>query len=230
MEKKTIALFRKILKAVAPPPDILPSEWAEKNLILNESALSTGRWHSDTVPFQKEIIDAVVDPELEKIVIMSSSQGGKNVIVNIIIGYYIDVDPSPIMLIEPTLELAEDYSKRRLAPIIQDTKCLREKVYETKSRDSNNTILLKLFPGGSLNLVGANSPRSLASKPIRIVIADEVDGFEISAGREGDPLKLADKRSITYWNRKKIYISTPVIKGASRIEKEYRPGRRKNGA
>lgn len=224
MEKKTIALFRKILKAAAPPPDILPSEWAEKNLILNESALSTGRWHSDTVPFQKEIIDAVVDPELEKIVIMSSSQGGKNVIVNIIIGYYIDVDPSPIMLIEPTLELAEDYSKRRLAPIIQDTKCLREKVYETKSRDSNNTILLKLFPGGSLNLVGANSPRSLASKPIRIVIADEVDGFEISAGREGDPLKLADKRSITYWNRKKIYISTPVIKGASRIEKEYLAG------
>src|SRR5690554_1571175 len=111
MKKRTIALFRKILKAAAPPPDILPSEWAEKNLILNESALSTGRWHSETVPFQKEIIDAVVDSEVEKIVIMSSSQGVKNVIVNIIVGYYIDIDPSPIMLIEPTLELAEDYSK-----------------------------------------------------------------------------------------------------------------------
>ena len=224
MEKRTIALFKKILKAVAPPPDILPSEWAEENLILNESALSTGRWRSDTVPYQKDIIDAVVDPEVEKIVIMSSSQGGKNVIVNIIIGYFIDVDPSPIMLIEPTLDLAEDYSKRRLAPIIQDTKCLREKVYETKSRDSNNTILLKLFPGGSLNLVGANSPRSLASKPIRVIIADEVDGFEASAGKEGDPLKLADKRAITFWNRKKIYISTPVLKGTSRIEKEYLSG------
>ena len=224
MEKRTIALFKKILKAVAPPPNILPSEWAEENLILNESALSTGRWRSETVPYQKEIIDAVVDPEVEKIVIMSSSQGGKNVIVNIIIGYFIDIDPSPIMLIEPTLELAEDYSKRRLAPIIQDTKCLKEKIYETKSRDSNNTILLKLFPGGSLNLVGANSPRSLASKPIRVIIADEVDGFEASSGKEGDPLKLADKRAITYWNRKKIYISTPVLKGASRIEKEYLAG------
>jgi phage terminase large subunit GpA-like protein len=224
MEQKTINLFRRILKTVAPPLDIKPSGWAEQNLVLNESALSNGKWRPDTAPWQPEIMDAVKDPTVEKIVIMSASQGGKNVIVNTIIGYYVDVDPCPIMLIEPSLELAEDYSKRRLAPLISDTRVLREKIHEAKSRDSNNTILLKLFPGGSLNLVGANSPRSLASKPIRVVIADEIDGFELSAGKEGDPLKLADRRSTTYWNRKKIYVSTPVLAGFSRIEQEFLKG------
>jgi phage terminase large subunit GpA-like protein len=224
MEQKTINLFRRILKTVAPPLDIQPSEWAKQNLVLNESALSTGKWRPDTAPYQIEIMNAVVDPKVEKVVIMSASQGGKNVIVNTIIGYFVDIDPCPIMLIEPTLELAGDYSKRRLAPLIKDTKALREKIHEAKSRDSDNTILLKLFPGGSLNLVGANSPRSLASKPIRVVIADEIDGFELSAGKEGDPLKLADRRSTTYWNRKKIYVSTPVLAGLSRIEQEYLKG------
>jgi phage terminase large subunit GpA-like protein len=224
MKQKTINLFRRILKTVAPPLDILPSKWAEQNIVLNESALSTGKWRPDTAPYQIEIINAVKDPVVEKIVIMSASQGGKNVIVNIIIGYFVDIDPCPIMLIEPGLELAEDYSKRRLAPLIADIKVLREKIHEAKSRDSSNTILLKLFPGGSLNLVGANSPRSLASKPIRVVIADEIDGFELSSGKEGDPLKLADRRSTTYWNRKKIYVSTPVLSGVSRIEQEYLKG------
>src|SRR5690554_6060176 len=74
MEKRTIALFKKILKVVAPPPDVLPSGWAEKNLVLNESALSTGKWRSNTAPYQKEIIDAVIDPEVEKIVIRSEER------------------------------------------------------------------------------------------------------------------------------------------------------------
>lgn len=224
MEQKTIQLFRRILKAVAPPADIKPSEWAEQNLILNESALSTGKWKPDTAPYQSEIMDAIIDPDVEKIVLMGASQGGKNVIINTIISYFIDVDPCPIMLIEPTLELAEDYSKRRLAPLIKDIKVLRDKIHEAKSRDSNNTILLKLFPGGSLNLVGANSPRSLASKPIRIIIGDEIDGFDVSSGKEGDPLKIADRRATTFWNRKKIYASTPLAEETSRIKKEYEKG------
>lgn len=224
MEQKTIDLFKRTLKTLAPPPDIKPSDWAEQNLVLAESAFSAGRWRKDTVPFQVEIMDAVTDPEIEKIVIMSSSQGGKNVIANTIIGYFIDIDPCPIMLIEPTLELAQDYSKRRLAPLIRDTKCLKEKISESKSRDSNNTILLKLFPGGSLNVIGANSPRTAASKPIRVVIGDEIDGFEPT--KEGDLLKIAARRQTTYENRKTIYISTPLLKDTSRIEKEYLKGTR----
>lgn len=227
MEDKTISLFQDCMKGFAPPPDIKVSRWAEENRVLSrESSAEPGKWRNDRAPYQVEIMDATNDPEVEEIIAKTCSQVGKNEIINNIIGYFIDIDPCPILLIEPTLELAEDYSKRRIAPLINDTKVLHEKVSDFKSRDSSNTILSKNFPGGSLVLVGANSPRGLASKPIRVVIADEIDGFPASAGEEGDPLSLAEKRTITFINRKKIKVSTPTIKGASRIDEEYMKGTR----
>lgn len=227
MENKTVVLFQEVIGLFAPPPDVKVSQWAEQNRVLSrESSAEPGKWRNDRAPYQVEIMDAVNDPEIESIVVMSCSQVGKNEIINNILGYYIDIDPCPILLIEPTLELAEDYSKRRIAPLVRDTKVLKEKISDSKSRDSNNTILSKNYPGGSLALVGANSARGLASKPIRIVIADEIDGFPLSAGVEGDPLELAEKRTITYPNRKKIKVSTPTIKGVSRVEEEYMKGTR----
>lgn len=190
-----------------------------------ESSSVPGRWRTEKTPYLKDIMDAASDNKTIRIVVMSASQGGKNEMINNVLGRYIDIDPCPMLMIEPSLELAEDYSKRRLSALFRDTECLRNKIYNSKSRDSNNTILSKNFPGGSLALVGANSPRGLASKPIRIVIGDEIDGFPESAGTEGDPIKLAEKRTLTYKRRKKIiYVSTPTIKGKSRIEKEYLKG------
>ena len=95
------------------------------------------------------------------------------------------------------------------------------KVKDPRARDSNNTTLHKIFPGGSLSLVGANSPAGLASRPIRIILADEVDRFPASAGSEGDPLSLARKRTSTFHNSKVIAVSTPTIKGVSRIEDAF---------
>ncbi len=227
MENKTIALFNDLIKFFSPPPAIRVSEWAERNRILSrESSAEPGKWRNDRAPYQVEIMDAVNDPEVETIVAMTCSQVGKNEIINNILGYFIDIDPCPILLIEPTLAMAEDYSKRRIAPLIRDTKVLREKISDVKSRDSNNTILSKAFPGGSLVIIGANSPGELSSKPIRIVIADETDRFPLSAGTEGDPMELADKRTITFPNRKKVRVSTPGLKGVSRIEDEYQKGTR----
>lgn len=142
-------------------------------------------------------------------------------IVNNIIGYHMDYDPAPLLLLMPTLDLAQSYSKKRLAPMIRDTPALRSKVKDAKSRDSDNTLLEKGFPGGYIAIVGANSPTGLSSRPIRVLLADEVDRFPASAGTEGDPLSLAEKRTKTFWNRKKIVVSTPTDKGISRIEKEY---------
>lgn len=183
-----------------------------------------GRRRNSRAPYRVEIMDVVNDSEIESIVVMPCRQVGKNEIINNILGYYEDIDPCPILLIEPTLELAEDYSKRCIAPLVRDTKVLKEKISDSKSRDSNNTILSKNYPSGSLALVGANSAIGLASKPIRIVIADEIDSFPLSAGVEGDPLELAEKRTITYPNRKKIKVSTPTIKGVSRVEEKYIKG------
>lgn len=157
-------------------------------------------------------------------VVESSSQVGKSEIVNNIIGYYIDCDPGPMLMIQPTIEMAQDYSKRRIAPMVRDTEVLAAKVAEAKTRDLNNTILMKIFPGGFLAMGGANSPAGLASRPIRILLGDEVDRYPDSAGSEGDPLMLAERRTTTFWNRKIIYVSTPTIAGASRIEEEYEKG------
>lgn len=166
-------------------------------------------------------MDAVNDARCEDIIIMSSAQVGKTELILNIIGYYIDYDPSPILALQPTLEMAQTFSKDRLAPMLRDTPALKGKVKDARSRDSGNTILHKTFPGGHITMVGANSAAGLASRPIKVVLMDEVDRYPASAGTEGDPIKLAEKRTTTFWNRKKIKVSTPTIKGRSPIEKEF---------
>jgi phage terminase large subunit GpA-like protein len=164
-------------------------------------------------------MDAFTDRRVTDIVIMTSAQVGKTEVLNNIIGYLMDQDPCPIMMVQPTLKMAEAVSKDRLTPMMRDTPVLAGLV--ARQRDAGNTLLHKQFPGGHLTLAGANSPSSLASRPIRIVLADEVDRYPSSAGEEGDPLSLAEKRTLTFSNRKKVKVSTPTIKGASRIEKAY---------
>lgn len=216
------SLFVKISKVLAPPKKLTISEWADEfRQLSKESSSEPGRWVTDRAPYQREIMDAISSPLTDTVVIMSSAQIGKTEILNNILGYYIHYDPSPMLLLQPTLEMAEAYSKDRLAPMIRDTPVLSEKVGDAKAKNSGNTLLHKTFPGGHITMAGANSPSSLASRPIRIVLADEVDRYPISAGTEGDPLMLAVKRTTTFWNKKKVYVSTPTIKGASRIEVEY---------
>lgn len=222
IEEKTIELFKRLAKKLAPPPKLSISEWADKyRKLSSESSSESGQWRTDRAPYQREIMNAISDIKTETVVVMSSAQVGKTELVNNAIGYYIDYDPSSIMFVMPTLELAESYSKKRLAPMIRDTPVLRDKVKDAKSRDSDNTLLEKGFPGGYIALTGANSPSSLSSRPIRILLADEIDRFPVSAGNEGDPLSLAEKRTKTFWNKKKFYTSTPTERETSRIYKEF---------
>ena len=125
------------------------------------------------------------------------------------------------MLVMPTERDAEAWSKDRFSPMARDTPCLAGKISDPKSRDGSNKILHKRFPGGHLTIVGANAPSGLASRPIRILLCDEVDRYPFSAGAEGDPVNLAKKRTVTFWNRKIVLVSTPTIRGLSRIETAY---------
>ena len=126
-----------------------------------------------------------------------------------------------MMVVMPTERDAEAWSKDRFAPMARDTPCLAGRISDPKSRDGSNRILHKRFPGGHLTIVGANAPSGLASRPIRILLCDEVDRYPFSAGAEGDPVNLAKKRTVTFWNRKIVLVSTPTIRGASRIETAY---------
>ncbi|PAQ15059.1 terminase [Bacillaceae bacterium SAOS 7] len=220
---KTEKLFRGFAKDIlAPPPDLTVSEWADAyRKLSSESSAEPGQWNTDRAPYQREILDSINDPNYEDIVIMASAQVGKSEILLNTVGYFIDFDPSPILIIQPTEQKAKDFSKERLAPMLRDSPTLRKKVADVKTRDGGNTTLQKSFPGGYVALGGANAPAGLASRPIRVLLADEIDRFPVSAGSEGDPLDLAEKRTNNFYNRKKIKVSTPTNKGASRIEKEF---------
>ncbi len=222
MKKATVDLFTRIFAVLAPPPDMTISQWADEyRRLSSEAAAEPGRWRTSRAPYQREIMDAVCDVRVQKVVIMSAAQIGKTdaLILNPI-GYYMHYDPSPIMVMQPTIALSEAFSKDRLTPMLRDTPVLRGKVSE-KTRNSGNTILHKVFPGGHITMVGANSPAGLRSRPIRILLADEIDAYPATAGNEGDPLILAGKRLANFWNKKEVCVSTPTDAQTSRIAVEY---------
>lgn len=166
-------------------------------------------------------MDCVTDPDVETVVLMWASQTAKTTIFNAATGYFMHQDPCPIMYVQPTKEMAEAWSKDRLVPLVRDTPVLNALVNVNAKRDGENTILHKTFPGGNLTVSGANSPASLASRPKRVMILDEVDRFPRSAKKEGRPSKLAIKRTATFWNRKILKSSSPTIKGESEIEEDF---------
>lgn len=210
------------------PPRQTLSEWADANRVLSaESSAEQGRWRTSRAEYQRGIMDAMTDPAVRTIAVRKPSQVGWTEMIGNVVGYFIDRDPASMLIMQPTVKMAETWSKKRLTPMLRDTPCLRGKIGDAKSRDSDNTILEKGFPGGYMAIVGANTPSDLASRPIRVVLADEVDKYPPSAGNAGDPLSLASSRQTTFWNRKTLIGSTPLLKSTSVIEREYLAGDRR---
>lgn len=167
-------------------------------------------------------MDAATDPRVSEIWVQKSAQVGWTEILGNVVAFHVDQDPAPMLLIQPTLDMGEAWSKDRLAPMLRDTPALRGKIADARSRDSGNTLLHKTFPGGHITIAGANSPASLASRPVRLVLCDEVDRYPMSAGTEGDPISLAKKRTTTFWNRKLFAGSTPTLEATSRIVRGFK--------
>ena len=172
----------------------------------------------------KAIMDSFNDPKVKQLVVVASSQVGKTEALLDMLGYMIDQDPGPALYTVPTKEFAEDFSKRRLAPMMRDTKKVGEKMAEAKGRSSGNTIMKKMYPGGMISLIGSNSPTDLAGTPARYIFADEIDRWTNSAGTEGDPWSLLERRTTTFYNAKMVAVSTPTIKDASKIVALYNKG------
>jgi phage terminase large subunit GpA-like protein len=206
-----------------PPPRLTVSEWADEYRYLSsETAAEPGKWRTSRAPYQRGMMDACSDPEIERVVLMTAAQVGKTKILENVLGYYCHLNPAPILFMLPTLDLALTFSKDNLGPMFRDTPALSGKLSEVKSRDSGNTLLHKSVEGGGrLTIVGANSPSGLAMRPICVVLADEIDRFPASAGTEGDPLSLGEKRTRNFPNRKLIDTSTPTDEGFSRVDELY---------
>ncbi len=224
-DRRLNAALSKAFAGFKPPESMTVSEWADKKRKLSsESSAEVGQWRTSRTPYLKDILNAFNDPKVNHIVVVASSQVGKSEAINNMIGYIIDQDPGSILFIQPTTIDAKEYSKLRIAPMIRDTRCLKRKVADPKSRDSANTVLQKSYPGGILTMCGSTEAHALCSKPIRYLFGDERDRWATSAGDEGDPWKLATARQITFYNAKAVEVSTPTVKGASAIAKSYGGG------
>lgn len=206
----------------APPPRLKLSEWADDKYVLPAGDANAGRWR--TLPYQRGIMDALSDPTIERVTVMKSKRVGYTQAFCAAIGYFIEHDPCPIMVVQPTLDDARKHSRENIAPMLAAVPALRGLVAEAKAKDGSNSTLDKLFRGGSLSLIGANSPRGFRRTSRRVVIFDEVDGYPASAGGEGDPIELGIGRTEYYWNRKIIAGSTPTIAGHSKIERLFLQG------
>ena len=210
------------LSVCQPPPRLTCLEWADQFRFLSkESSAQAGKYRSAFAPYQRGPMNDANSNEVQSTCLMFASQTGKTEIINNLVGYFIIADPAPILMVQPTLDMAEGWSKERLAPMLRDCEVFNGKVKEARSRDSGNTLLHKTFPGGNIAICGANSPSGLAARPRRVVLLDEVDRYPFSAGTEGDPVSLAIRRTESFWNAVIFLTSTPTTKGASRIETEF---------
>lgn len=229
-EKRHLAdLYNEAVSLWLPPEDLSVDQWADKyRRLAGGLSAEAGQWRTDRTPYMREPMCAFSDPNIEEIVFVAPSQVGKSELELNIIAYIIDQDPGTILYVQPRKEDAMSFSRLRVAPMLKACDKIRDKVrdVEKKGRGATSTVLQKSFPGGMLTLVGSNSASDLSSQPVRYVIGDELDRFALSAGRDGDPWELAKRRQNTFYNRKRVAVSTPTIKGASQIEFLYTQGTR----
>lgn len=201
------AYQKKALQSLMPPEDLTVSEWAEKYRMLDsKTSALPGPWRNEMTPYLVGIMDALLDYETEEIVLCKASQlGGTEAILNAL-GYIIQQDPSPTLVVYPSDVLAESVAKNRIVPMVQASPALRERYLPLESKK-----LELQFDGMYLSLVGSNSPSNLSSKSIRFLFLDEVDKYPGAGPKESDPISLARERTKTFQNRKIFITSTPTI-------------------
>ena len=216
---------KEALKYLKPPENITVSEWADKYRMLDaRSSAMPGPWRTEHTPYLKEIMNEFNNYETEEIIYVKPTQVGGTECLQNMVGYIIQQDPAPTMIVYPTDKLAESISENRLQPMIKAAPGLRSKFME------NNSLKLELqFDGMYLSLAGSNSPSSLASKAVKYLFLDEVDKYPGASKKEADPISLARERTKTFHNRKIFITSTPTIreghiwraKEEADIEKHY---------
>ncbi|MBR2214569.1 MAG: phage terminase large subunit family protein, partial [Selenomonadaceae bacterium] len=164
-------------------------------------------WRTAKTPYLKLVMDSYNDDHIHDITFCAGTQLGKTVAEQNMIAFTIACDPSPMLIVYPTKELAKFTSEKRLQPMFRLCPALAERFDEYRSQD------LELnFGTMYISLVGANSAAGLAARPVRCVFFDEIDKFPKWTGSEASPLELADERTKTFWNAKKVKVSTPTLK------------------
>jgi phage terminase large subunit GpA-like protein len=215
-----------IARALRPRERLTVSQWADRHRILTaKQAGETGRWRTTRNPMLREIMDALsISSPVREVTVMKSSQVGVTEASVNWIGYIIEHAHYPAMVLMPTLESRDTWKAQKLNPLLTDTTCIRDILGALKSRDAANSKDMIDYPGGILFLAGGNSPSSYAQKSVRFLMMDDLDRFPSEIGDEGDPVELGRTRVKAFMRYKFLKASTPTLKGASLIEREYEAG------
>jgi phage terminase large subunit GpA-like protein len=210
-------------KGLMPPASMTVSEWADEHRILSgKGSAEKGPWRTMRTPYLKEPMDCLsYGSPTRRVVLMFGSQMGKTEVVMNWLGSIIHLWPGPVLLVQPTLDMAKRLNRQRLEPLLRETPVLSELIAPARSRDSGNTMFLKEFQGGLFVLTGANSSSGLQSMPAAYLAADEVSSYPLEADDKGDPLENAEARTRTFPMGKVLITSTPGTRGACRITEEF---------
>lgn len=210
-------LRRETFAALRPPPKLALSDWAERNLRLPAGVSATPGpvrlWE-----FQRGLADAIGDPTIPRVTCLKAVRCGYSTLLVAAVAAYASNDPCPVLMLVPTTDDARNFMVHHLEPVAEVTPALSG-LFADDDIASRNTLTAKRYPGGSLKVIAARAPRALRAHTAKVLLADEVDGMEITA--EGNPLLLAEKRTLSYPDRKIVTGSTPTDSETSMIAAEY---------
>lgn len=204
-----------------PKPKLNLVEWADSRRYLSTvSSNFGGLWRTSRFEVARGPMLATTEKGVETVTCMVATQTLKTELLLNIIGYHADLDPCPMLLVQPKEDAAKIFSKERLAPMARATPSLKNLI-DDRVRGGTDTLFYKEFPGGFLALAYAGSPMELAMRPIRITLMDEIDKYEST--KEGDPVLLGEERTATFrGNRLKVRCCSPTWEETSRIDKSYK--------
>jgi len=194
------------------------ASWIEAHICLPDTVAEPGPvtlW-----PWQREIADCITDPAYERITMLKATRLGFSSLLTAAIGYFVVARPSTILYLLPTEADCRGFIVDDVEPLFDASPVLQGKLASPSiARRDRNTMLHRLFKGGSLKAVAGKAPRNLRRHTARILMVDEVDAIEVSS--EGDPITLAERRTLTYPDRKLIVGGTPIDEATSHVMRCY---------
>ena len=198
------------------------SDWIEASIVL-PSGLAAVPGAMRLYPYQREIADAIGDPDIERVTLQKSARIGFSVLVAAAIGHFTTNDPSPVICLLPVESDCKDFVASDLEPLFAASPALagilRDASRIGQRGKSRSTMLSRFFPGGSLRVVASKAPRNLRAKTARVLFIDEADAMSMTG--EGSPIDLATKRTLTFSDRKIVLGSTPLDEETSHICRSY---------